>query len=197
MKPSNSHRTRRRTVLKTIGAASGGIAATRLASAKKSGRSRFVGISYDTLTHKPQGRVTGHIEHNDSGISGIVDFGRFRVPFGKNAPIRPENDSGEPWYVLKLDDGEYTENGQPLKMEFRSIKGTFSGIATRPTGNYGNIGITTVPASVKNPVESLQGGLVGNGTGVPPQDLQEAPPVPDGIPTATGFDNVISNRGDK
>jgi len=194
MSNPESRGTRRRTVLKTIGAAGGSIAASRLASAKRSGRSNFVGISYDTLTHEKQGKVTGHIEHHDRGISGTINFGRFKVPFGKDSPVEPENDSGQPWYVLELDDPTFTENGQPLKLEFRSIDGVFSGFATRPSGDYGNIGITTVDPSRENPVEYLQGGLVGKGEGIAPKDFQTPPSVSDGIPTATGFHNIVEKK---
>lgn len=152
----------------------------------------YVGISYDTLTHRPQGRAEADLSYDDEGLVGELRVGGFEVPVGQDSPLAPVNFRGRPEFAVKS--SRHERDGHPLELRFQIGDGGVVGMATRPSGDYGKLGFSLrradqVPDDV---LGSMRHMLVNDGRGVKPKGYDYVPEVPDtGIPTNTGFRNLV------
>jgi len=182
----------RRSILRTIGGTTAVALVGSGTAAAGDADAPYVGISYDTLTHRPQGRAEAEFSYDDDGLVGELRVGGFDVSVGQESPLAPINLRGRPEFVVES--SQYERDGQPLKIRFQIGDGGVVGVATRPSGDFGKLGFSLgradqVPDDVLGSMRQM---LVNDGRGVKPKGYDHVPEVPDtGIPTNTGFRNLV------
>lgn len=187
-KPSPLPDVNRRSVLRGIGGvASSGIVATTAARANPGKAQRkFVGISYDSLTHRRQDVATARVKRDDDRLNGTLSFGGFEIPLDQEQPNQITESFST--YLLELDDPEYVEDDLPLSVRIDDHGNQLVGYATRPTGGYANLGFSIGLVDEGFSAEGITRGLRNGGEGVVPRGLDSVPDVPRrGVPTNTSI----------
>lgn len=135
--------TKRRAVLKTMGAGTVGLGG--FASVVSADNPTLEGVVYDTLTQKTGGTITGNVERKNGELRGAVNVAGYSLPLESLTRV---DQTSEPRYNAILEDKKYREDSQPLKVEFVEHTGPnphFSGTLTRPSDKFGRLGFTLVP----------------------------------------------------
>lgn len=135
----------RRTVLKSIGA---GITVGSFATRTTAGSGVQVsGITYDTLTHKLGGPVSGTIERGpgNGALNGRLDLAGFSVPCDElESRDASESEPYEALHATDLTDDEFatTVDGetQPLRVRIWEERNHLAGMLSRPTTRFGEVG---------------------------------------------------------
>jgi len=157
----------RRTVLKSIGA---GITVGSFATRATAGSGVQVsGITYDTLTHKLGGPVSGTIERGPGNgvLNGRLDLAGFSIPCDElERRDASESEPYEAFHAADLTDDEFatTVDGetQPLRVRIWEERNHLAGMLSRPTTRFGEIGFL-----VKERLEIDRGPRGRRGTRIP------------------------------
>lgn len=200
------HRVTRRTALQSIGTVAGGsLVAPELVRARTAEPESYVGITYDTLTHRVQSGARAEISRRDDGIEGNLAIGGFEVPVGEETALAPTDSTQLPDYRLVQSEKSVSEDGLPLKLRFTTTPHCVVGTATRPSGDFGTLGFTLVASEdvpelgTAREIEShVEKGLLNEGNGIAPEGFESIPSVRStGIPKNTGFRNVVNRGGEE
>ena len=172
---------KRRSVMKSIGVTS--LGASGLTSVVSSRRPSFEGVVYDTLTQEMSGQITGTIHKKQDELNGSINIAGYTLPINN---LRKIEESSTPRYGAILEEEQYQEDGEPLKVELvehTRLNHHFSGTLTRPSDEFGRLGFTLVSGSRYDSGEVLE-------TNTPDSRWTESPhsfSIPkQGIPTDTG-----------
>ncbi|MFC5368403.1 hypothetical protein [Salinirubrum litoreum] len=149
----------RRTVLGLLGSGAviSGVPSSVKAIPDSQGAGKVRGFSYDTLTHKPAGVVSGKIKKESGEMSGRVSIAGFTLPLEEvetvdetSTAIRRRALIGGP---------EFTdEDGLPIKLDMREVKignHHYSGTVTRPGTQHGQLGFVLTTDDEFNPIAEL------------------------------------------
>lgn len=140
----------RRQILQGVGVAGSSILLSGVGQGKKArGKThpeRFVGVTYDTVTHKVQRPGTAHIKAAGKGIEGYLKIGGYSIPLGSETPLQPYSKGlNRPCYYLSLSSSRYEYNGLPLNVEFCDYGSIIVGELSRPSSEYGTMAFTLEP----------------------------------------------------
>lgn len=141
----------RRSVLKSIGAASVGTTMMSSLGAATTGTRKLKGITYDTLTQEFQGPASAKVTvEENGGVSGIFQMAGFKMALGEREPLTPSVTIPQPEYEAVKQKNRHQRDGLPLKLRFTVSDTSMDGTMTRPSGDYGRLGFKLVDPSKMN-----------------------------------------------
>ena len=203
-------KTKRRTVLQTIGTAAGfGLAGVPATARQTDSPVEFEGISYDSKTDVEQGLTRATLEFEDDGVSGELQISGLRIPIDDRTEVVSESEFGHS-YRFELDDKQFKEDGVPLKGGFRTDGERLGGHLTRTGHRYHPLGFSMHNAENDVSVEEIRGILSDEEdvpseiilpeTGVPRLDREKRasyePPSQDESSSINESDTVTSSSSD-
>lgn len=176
-------KTSRRSVLRSIGAASGVSVFNKLSSPSLKG---VVGTTYDTLTHQQGPPVTGEFSRSDDELNGTLRMAGFEIPLSRLEMVEP-GPAGDRFQTV-LSENRFTKGKKGLKVNVRDHENQLSGYITRPGTGYGKLGFLIV--NEQAPIASNTDAFVQ-----PIEKWQNAPvsfEVPNrGVPTDSALSRLI------
>lgn len=181
----------RRKILKAIGTSSGVgvIGANPVGAAKE--ESKFIGYSYDSVTHMIQRPGTLKLKRHKQGITGRLNIAGYpSIEIGNgDEPLEPRNSGYTPTYGIYLDEPQYTnKDGKLLQLKFIDSGYSITGEATYGSPEYSTIGFTLLSEKSENPKRRVKKSLINNGEGKKPENMGHTPDVPsEGVPRNTSI----------
>jgi hypothetical protein len=171
-----------RNMLKLTGAS---VTATGVAGVA-SGEPIYRGISYDTLTHRTGGVVSGTVSKDGESFSGEIRIAGFQLSLDELESIGEESPG---MYSATYADQKRLRDGVPLQLNFEenNVGGDhhYSGYLTRPSGKFGKLGFYLTDDKDYRPQKAL--GLFEPDQKWEQYDLE----VPDsGVPTDSSPHNL-------
>lgn len=173
--------TRRRALQLTASTSAFGLATQGIVSANNRNTPQdYVGISYDPVTHEAQTEASAKLKSVDGGLKGTLSVGGFRIPIGRDTPLKKETkQSTVPAYSFAKKGPEFVKDELPLNVRFMNFGPSVAGFLTRPSAEYGKLAFTIAPSETAG-VEAVRAGLVGDGNGRP--DAPQKQMVNKGVP---------------
>lgn len=128
MLDKTNNRLSRRNILKTGATALGGISLSPVATAttKRNGRTKFIGIAYDSRTVEKLGSVEAHLDRgNNDMMAGSIELPNVTLPL--DIRERQEwvnwNDSGQGARFTTRKAGRFTYDGRSSRVNISSVDG--------------------------------------------------------------------------
>lgn len=176
----------RRTVLKGIGAgALGGVTGIGAAAGAPTGR--VAGISYDTLTGKAGGPVSGTVDVDDGRLRGRLDVAGFSIPLGELERLEDDGSKARARYAATLSGRKFRAGDVPLKVTVRREDDHFAGLLGRPDAEYGHLGFFVDDEARIDPTTVLSTREARGRWAEGPHTFE----VPEtGLPTDSGLDRL-------
>ncbi|WP_148414689.1 hypothetical protein [Haloferax sp. KTX1] len=98
----------------------------------------YTGHSYDTLTHKSAGRVSGNIVQDGTDLRGELKIAGFNIPL-KELQMTENSHPADDYYGV-LTDPKYEKDETPLRVTLTKLYDQFNGMISRPGGKFGHLG---------------------------------------------------------
>lgn len=127
----------------------------------------YVGQTYDSLSHKAQGRVDATLtKSSDNRLSGELEAAGFSISLGQNGGIVPEPGVGETAvYYGQSRKESHLGSGLPLVYKLIDYGLFLTGHISRPSPEFGKLGITMNSVETEVTAEDIRRSLVGGGEG--------------------------------
>lgn len=134
----------RRTILKSIGGTAAlGVGSVGGVSGAKTEllNGRIAGVTYDTLTHEAGKPAFGRVIAGSNGLQGRLDVAGFSIPLDalKTEPA-PMTDLHRAIHSADFDQREFQRDDLPLRVRIREYDNYLSGIISRPSTRFGELG---------------------------------------------------------
>jgi len=185
---SVTHDKKRRTLLKGLGVgALGSIAGIQTGEATTPS-GQIAGASYDTLTGKAGGPVSGTINVDNNQLQGQLNIAGFSLPLGRLEHVEDTASNAKARYSATLSDSKFRAGDVPLKLSVRQEDDHFSGVISRPSTEYGLLGFFVRDEARSNPDKSLAG-LNPHGKWAESPHTFEVPKR--GLPTDSSLDRLL------
>ncbi|OIB58318.1 hypothetical protein [Natrialba sp. SSL1] len=154
---NNDGAAKRRTILKSIGAATGfSVVGSPAAAYGTDSPVEFEGISYDSKTDVEQGLTRAELEFDDEGVSGELQISGFQVPVDGRTELSSESESDQS-YRFELEEQQFEVDGLSLKGGFKTDGERLGGYLTRPGPLYHPLGFSMHNIEKDVGVEAIRG----------------------------------------
>lgn len=198
MKVDSSSYLPRRAMLKATGAGPLVGLATIGQASNGNHPSRYVGVTYDTVTHEAQGQCTAQFDKGGNEIDA-----KFHVP-GMNLRLGKEEsdhymEGNKEVYQVRKNGSEHKEDNSGLNILLKREGDQIHGYVTRPHAKYSKLGFTLVSDDEKRGQDNIRGCLRNRGNGIKPKEVNASFSVPkEGVPQDTSMKNInkLRNSGD-
>ena len=181
-----SFRKSRRTVIKSA-VGLGSIGAIGTSAAQNSRVNTYSGITYDTLTKLEGGDINAQIDTRGNNLTGNLDIAGYDIPLDQ---LSANESSRRPAFQGVLSADRFLESQKPLTVKIAEFDGSYAGLVSRPTGEFGILGFNLIPDSGEVSIDDIQRNSGPENKWTQSRYSFNIPT--DGIPTSTGMHRIAT-----